>query len=229
MEKNRTLIENRDLLRDILERDLYVSVLKDGSYGSYLPIPIDFLHNIPKRTPGVGTLISNKNLQYIGINVDDETLTKEKHEVGLGNIDYAGVNENNEVLVGLAKMDRDTCDLIPDPVLHWKIPQRWSIEDGCTIPHAYTSAYYILVYKAKLEHGDTVLIHNGCSAMGLALISVALSYGCTVFTTIANHEQKGFIRRRFATVCRIILANLEFLKIFPDCGEEHHEQPEFRI
>lgn len=78
-------------------------------------------------------------MQYIGINVDDETLTQEKHVVGLGNIDYAGVDAKGENIVGLANLDPDTCDFIPDPVLHWKIPEIWSLEDGCTIPHAYTT------------------------------------------------------------------------------------------
>lgn len=85
------------------------------------------------------TLISHKNLQYIGINVDDETLTKEKHEVGLGNVDYAGFNDKGETVAGLARMDRDTCDLIPDAILHWILPERFTIEDSCTVPHAYVT------------------------------------------------------------------------------------------
>ncbi|GJQ69352.1 hypothetical protein Trydic_g6479 [Trypoxylus dichotomus] len=200
LDKQLSLSQSSNLTNDILRRDLYASVLKNGSYGSYLSVPIDFLHNVPIQPPITSALIASKNLQYIGINVNDETLTKENHEVGLGNIDYVGYDDKRELIMGLAKMDNDTCDLIPDPILKWKVPEGLTAEDGCSIPHAYTLAYYIMVFKAKVQPGDTVLIHNGCSAVGLALISVAESFGCTVFTTVSNHDQKLYIRKRYPQI-----------------------------
>lgn len=61
----------------------------------------------------------------------------------------------------------------------------------------------MLVVKAKVQPGETILIHNGSSAIGLATIAVAISYGCTIFTTVATDEQKAFILKRFNTVSTI--------------------------
>lgn len=58
----------------------------------------------------------------------------------------------------------------------------------------------MLMLKAKAEPGETVLIHNGCSGIGLACISVASNYGCTVFTTVANLDQKMFLKKMFPNV-----------------------------
>lgn len=93
----------------------------------------------------------NKNLQMIGINVNDETLTKEKHEVGLGNIDYASTTSSGDIICGLAKMDVDTCDLIPDPILHWKAGTRWGLEEACSVPHAYATVSLCLEHLQQKE------------------------------------------------------------------------------
>jgi fatty acid synthase len=79
----------------------------------------------------------------------------------------------------------------------WPIPDSWSLEDAATIPVVYTTAYYALVVRGNIHHGDTVLIHSGSGGVGQAAIAVALSYGCTVFTTLSSQEKRNYLKSRF--------------------------------
>lgn len=54
------------------------------------------------------------------------------------------------------------------------------------MPVVYTTAYYSLVVRGRIQHGETVLIHSGSGGVGQAAISIALSLGCRVFTTVGK-------------------------------------------
>ncbi|KAH9365976.1 hypothetical protein HPB48_007873 [Haemaphysalis longicornis] len=84
-----------------------------------------------------------------------------------------------------------------DPVFLWEVPEKWSLEEACTIPVAYSTAYYALVVRGKMRRGDSLLVHSGSGGVGQAAISVALSMGCTVFTTVGSFEKREFLKRRF--------------------------------
>lgn len=57
-----------------------------------------------------------------------------------------------------------------------------------------------MVVKGRVAAGETLLIHDGCSGIGYALIAIAAAYGCTVFTTVATNEQKLFLKQQFPKV-----------------------------
>lgn len=85
-------------------------------------------------------VIENKNIQFVSVNLLDETLLPESTDkVELGNIDYSGINSSGQRVMGLAHLDRETYKFMPDPVLSWKTPDGWTLEDAATIPHAYVS------------------------------------------------------------------------------------------
>lgn len=60
----------------------------------------------------------------------------------------------------------------------------------------------MLMIKARLKHGDTVLVHAGCSPVGLAAISIANSYGCKVFATVAEQYQRAHLKKKFTFVSK---------------------------
>lgn len=137
-----------NLYREIFKKDLILSVLKDGVYGSYIPVPVKLKENISYNINLTNGTIKNKVVNCIGINLRDETLGVECAKNELGNVDYAGVTSTGQRVMGLARFDKDICKLIPDPILCWDIPQRWSFEDAATIPHAYVSvrSYFFTGY-----------------------------------------------------------------------------------
>lgn len=54
------------------------------------------------------------------------------------------------------------------------------------MPIVYTTAYYSLVVRGRMQPGESVLIHSGSGGVGQAAIAIALSRGCRVFTTVGK-------------------------------------------
>jgi NADPH:quinone reductase-like Zn-dependent oxidoreductase len=58
-----------------------------------------------------------------------------------------------------------------------------------------------------MQKGERIMVHIGSSSIGQAAITLALDCDCTVFTTVANEEQRAFVKRRFPQVsamCNIV-------------------------
>lgn len=79
----------------------------------------------------------------------------------------------------------------------WPVPDNWSMQDAATIPVVYTTAYYALVVRGNIHHGDKVLIHSGSGGVGQAAIAIALSYNCMVYTTVGSQEKREYLKSRF--------------------------------
>ncbi|KAF5286879.1 hypothetical protein FQA39_LY00412 [Lamprigera yunnana] len=190
--------DNEHIYKNVFKKDLLVFVAKDDYTGTYISTPTIFKDDIKVPSPTTSNIIDNTRIDYLGINVLDETLNFEVDiKAELGNIDYSGVISSGEEVMGLAKFDKEFSNFVLDPILKWKTPSMWSFEDAATAPHAYTTAYYCLKYIARTEPHETVLMHNGCSPIGYAVISVAFSIGCTIFATVSNDEQKAFLKKQF--------------------------------
>lgn len=185
-------------LKEVYRQDLVLSIIKDGIYSAYMPIPVKFKEDLFLNT-ATSNLIKNQNVSYIGLSLRDETInaaTEKPQELGL--IDYSGTTNTGQGVMGIATLDTDNCKLIPDPILNWELPSNyWSLEDAATVPYAYTAAYYALYTKAQIKPGNTVLVHAGCSPVGIAAISIALANGCTVYTTVSTDTQREYIKKLF--------------------------------
>jgi NADPH:quinone reductase-like Zn-dependent oxidoreductase len=63
------------------------------------------------------------------------------------------------------------------------MPPGISFEEGAAIPLVYLTAWEMLVNKAKVKPGDTVLVVAGSSGVGSAAVQIARLYGARVITT----------------------------------------------
>jgi fatty acid synthase len=79
----------------------------------------------------------------------------------------------------------------------WRVPDTWSLKEAATVPVVYATAYYALVMRGRIKRGDRVLIHGGTGGVGQAAITIALQYGCEVFTTVGSQDKRDFLRTRF--------------------------------
>ncbi|KAJ8935858.1 hypothetical protein NQ314_012613 [Rhamnusium bicolor] len=79
----------------------------------------------------------------------------------------------------------------------WEIPEKWNLEEAATIPVVYGTSYYALIVRGGMKPGESVLIHAGTGGVGLASISIALSMGCTVFTTVSSQAKRDFLKKTF--------------------------------
>jgi fatty acid synthase len=71
------------------------------------------------------------------------------------------------------------------------------MEEASTVPVVYGTAYYALVVRGGLEPGESVLIHSGSGGVGQAAISICLSMGCEVYTTVGSNEKREYLKKEF--------------------------------
>ncbi|KAE8737847.1 hypothetical protein FOCC_FOCC016677 [Frankliniella occidentalis] len=91
-------------------------------------------------------------------------------------------------------------DRVPylDPVLRWPVPRSWSTRDAATVPFVYALVYHALQVQAGARRGESILVHEGASAVGQAVIRVACQLGCApLYTTVANSRERDALLTMF--------------------------------
>ncbi|NOJ29907.1 MAG: Zn-dependent oxidoreductase [Nitrososphaeraceae archaeon] len=70
-----------------------------------------------------------------------------------------------------------------------KLPDNVSFDQGAAISMVGMTAWHMLVGRAKIRPGQTVLIMGGTSGVGMAGIQISKLYGCDVIATAGNKEK----------------------------------------
>ncbi|RAI36197.1 zinc-binding dehydrogenase [Rhodoplanes serenus] len=66
------------------------------------------------------------------------------------------------------------------------VPAGVALRDAACAPIGFATVQHMLFDNAKLEPGETVLVHAGGSGIGTAAILMAKQIGCTVITTVGD-------------------------------------------
>ncbi|KAI1662853.1 polyketide synthase [Daldinia decipiens] len=61
------------------------------------------------------------------------------------------------------------------------------------LPIAYSTALYALNDRANLRSGESIMIHSGTGALGIAAIVIAQRIGATVYTTVGSSAKRDWI------------------------------------
>jgi NADPH:quinone reductase-like Zn-dependent oxidoreductase len=69
------------------------------------------------------------------------------------------------------------------------VPQGVSFEQAACAPIGFGTVQHMLFDNAKLEPGESILVHAGGSGIGTAAIKMAKAIGCTVYTTVGDDEK----------------------------------------
>ncbi|XP_072140212.1 fatty acid synthase-like [Dermacentor andersoni] len=122
-------------------------------------------------------------------------------------LEFAGRDPQGRRVMGLTSGMGMATAVATSPESLWEVPESWSLEEASTVPVAYATVYYALIVKGDMRPGETLLVHSGSGGVGQAAISVALSMGCTVFTTVGSQEKREFLLRRFPQLQERNIAN----------------------
>jgi NADPH:quinone reductase-like Zn-dependent oxidoreductase len=82
----------------------------------------------------------------------------------------------------------DHCATMPDDL---------SFEDGATMPCVYGTVIHGLLDLARLERGQTVLIHSACGGIGIAAINICRMIGAKIYATVGSEEKVEYLKRAF--------------------------------
>jgi alcohol dehydrogenase len=66
------------------------------------------------------------------------------------------------------------------------VPAGVTMRDAACAPIAFSTVEHMLFDNAKLQPGETILVHAGGSGIGTAAIKMAKAIGCTVITTVGD-------------------------------------------
>jgi alcohol dehydrogenase len=66
------------------------------------------------------------------------------------------------------------------------VPPGVALRDAACAPIAFATVEHMLFDNAKLQPGETILVHAGGSGIGTAAIRMAKAIGCTVITTVGD-------------------------------------------
>ena len=69
------------------------------------------------------------------------------------------------------------------------VPAGVSERDAACAPIAFSTVQHMLFDNAKLQPGETVLVHAGGSGIGTVAIMMAKAIGCTVITTVGDDSK----------------------------------------
>jgi acyl transferase domain-containing protein/NAD(P)-dependent dehydrogenase (short-subunit alcohol dehydrogenase family)/aryl carrier-like protein len=85
--------------------------------------------------------------------------------------------------------------LICNEALVARKPTNLSFEQAAALPVAFLTAHYALHHCARLERGDSVLIHAASGGVGLAAMQLAKSIGVRILATAGSLEKREYVRR----------------------------------
>jgi alcohol dehydrogenase len=124
-------------------------------------------------------------------------------------------------------------DLVNMPVrLVVKVPAAVALRDAACAPIAFATVEHMLFDNAKLQPGETILVHAGGSGIGTAAIKMAKAVGATVITTVGDDAKAekakalgadyviNYRRDRFEHVVRKITAKQGVDVVFEHVGAE---------
>jgi thioester reductase-like protein len=76
----------------------------------------------------------------------------------------------------------------------FRLPQTISFQDAATLPTAFLTAHYALNELARMQPGESVLIHAGTGGVGQAAIQVAQRLGLEIFATAGSVEKRQLLK-----------------------------------
>ncbi|XP_052751893.1 fatty acid synthase-like [Galleria mellonella] len=207
------------------ELDLAINIFNSGAWGGEYYVPcieepransevkleisrfgdLNSLHwvetSVPKNTGVPVTVhyagINNYDLRKATAITDKDDGKTNTNSFGM---EFSGVTDTGERVMGLSPTGAVMTKVRAVPELLWPVPAHWTLEEAATVPLAYAIAFYCLGIKCKLLPGKSILVHGGTGAVGQAIISIALNFGCEVFATVGDVRKKRYLRKLFPQI-----------------------------
>ena len=130
-----------------------------------------------------------------GVNFADVVVRMGHYEAAKGlypvtpGFEFCGRAEGRRV-VGITRFGGYASALCAPPERLWPAPETWSDEQCAGLPAAFLTAYHGLFHAAKIEKGETVLVHSAAGGVGLALVQLAKLAGCRVVGVVGSEGKR---------------------------------------
>jgi len=159
----------------------------------------------PEPTVGPGQV--RVKVKAIGVNYADCIVRMGYYEAAKGQypitpgfefsgiIDAVGPGVHNwiagERVLGITRFGGYATSIVVAARQVWACPEGWDFNDCAGFPAVFLTAYYGLFKAAKVESGETVLIHSAAGGAGGALLQLSRVAGCRAIGVVgAGHKTK---------------------------------------
>jgi NADPH2:quinone reductase len=82
----------------------------------------------------------------------------------------------------------------------WRVPDGMSFEQAAAFPIVYPTSYAGLVHRARLQPGETLLVHAAAGGVGSAAVQIGKALGARVLATAGGGDKLEVARRAGADV-----------------------------
>jgi NADPH:quinone reductase len=79
-----------------------------------------------------------------------------------------------------------------------RMPASMSFEHGAAFGVVYQTSYFALVYRARLQAGETLLVHAAAGGVGLAAVQIGAALGARVIATASSASKLEIARQHGA-------------------------------
>jgi NADPH2:quinone reductase len=76
----------------------------------------------------------------------------------------------------------------------WVVPPGVPLESALPLPLSYGTAYTALDWRARLQPGETLLVHGAAGGTGLAAVQIGRQLGARVIATASSEHKRAFLR-----------------------------------
>ncbi|KAK8023703.1 polyketide synthase [Apiospora rasikravindrae] len=77
------------------------------------------------------------------------------------------------------------------------IPNFMSLEEAAGVPTAFCTAYYSLYGIARLQKGESILIHAAAGGTGQAAVQIAKHIDAVIYATVGSESKRKFLVERY--------------------------------
>ncbi|KAI0205645.1 hypothetical protein F4808DRAFT_239972 [Astrocystis sublimbata] len=88
-----------------------------------------------------------------------------------------------------------------------KLPESMSFEEGASMMISYGTAAYSVYNAARLEAGETILIHSAADVVGQGAIQMAQHIGAEVLVTVSSETEKNVLKEKYGIADDHIFSN----------------------
>lgn len=103
--------------------------------------------------------------------------------------EFCGLYEGRRIF-GITRFGGYASSLCVAPAQLWPAPEGWTDEQCAGFPAVFLTAYHGLFRAAKVEPGETILVHSAAGGVGLALVQLAKLAGCRVIGVVGSEDKK---------------------------------------
>ncbi|KAK7908914.1 hypothetical protein PG985_014792, partial [Apiospora marii] len=78
-----------------------------------------------------------------------------------------------------------------------RVPDDVSLAHAAAVPVQFVTAWHAIHNAARMQKGESILIHSAAGGTGQAALQIAQLLGCDIFATVGSEDKKRFLISRY--------------------------------